>query len=53
MSPTRERSVSSMQTNPWDEKSIDGLGYLKNNDDNLLGYLKTVGFANVLALLDP
>ena len=35
-------SVSSLQSFSWDKKSLDGLGYLQNNADNLLGYLKTV-----------
>ena len=29
------------------EKSLDGLGYLNNNADNLLGYLKTVSTYNI------
>ncbi|KAI4288263.1 MAG: hypothetical protein L6R35_002474 [Caloplaca aegaea] len=35
-------SVSSLQSFPGDQKSWDGLGYLQNNADNLLGYLKTM-----------
>ncbi|KAL8976871.1 MAG: hypothetical protein Q9205_007215 [Flavoplaca limonia] len=35
-------SVSSLQSFSWDQKSLDGLGYLQNDADNLLGYLKTM-----------
>lgn len=35
-------SSSSSNSESMHEKSLYGLGYLNNNDDNLLGYLKTV-----------
>ncbi|CAL8574990.1 hypothetical protein XPA_000936 [Xanthoria parietina] len=35
-------SVSSVPSFSCDRKSLDGLGYLQNNADNLLGYLKTM-----------
>ncbi|CAO1598731.1 hypothetical protein XANCAGTX0491_002491 [Xanthoria calcicola] len=34
--------VSSVPSFSCDRKSLDGLGYLQNNADNLLGYLKTM-----------
>ncbi|KAL8729313.1 MAG: hypothetical protein Q9166_004810 [cf. Caloplaca sp. 2 TL-2023] len=43
---TRAPSVSSAQPFPCDSKSLDGLGYLQNNADNLLGYLKTMELYN-------
>lgn len=34
------------------EKALDGLGYLNNNPDNLLGYLKTVGASRCEGKID-
>ncbi|KAL8734241.1 MAG: hypothetical protein Q9181_003287 [Wetmoreana brouardii] len=40
LSPPRQSPTLSTQA--WDKESLDGLGYLQNNADNLLGYLKTM-----------
>ncbi|KAL8778500.1 MAG: hypothetical protein Q9213_007391 [Squamulea squamosa] len=39
-------SVSSRQSFSCDQKSLDELGYLQNNADNLLGYMKTMHLYN-------
>lgn len=42
LSPPQQFNAPSTLSNSWDKVSLDGLGYLQNNADNLLGYLKTV-----------